>query len=259
MTEGATSPDGTAITPRGLALEGEVPEAFDTLATARRVLRTARSGALATLDPASGFPLSTLVNVATDGDGSPLLLVSRLALHTRNIEADPRVSIMVMSLGKGDPLAASERLSLVGRVARCDTPGPRARFLARHPKARLYADFPDFALYRLELEAAHLNGGFARAGRLEAGELLLDPAACAALAAIEPLELERLNTDHAASLGHMAGAAGGRWRATGLDPEGIDLIGGDQAARILFPAAVDGAETVRAGIALLEASLDRDG
>lgn len=263
MSEALSPRRQPAITPRGVELGGTGPASFDVLVTARRVLRSARSGAFATLDPASGFPLSTLINLATAGDGTPLLLLSRLALHTRNIEADPRASVMFATFGKGDPLAASERLSLVGRVERCSDALALARFLARHPKARLYAGFPDFALYRLVVEAAHLNGGFARAGTVEARELLLDPAACAALAEAEEGELARLNGEHAATLRlcatRLLGARDGRWQATGLDPEGIDLVHGDQTARLLFPALVDGPDALRAAFAKLEAGLSAIG
>lgn len=259
MSQAASSRNPQAITPRGVELGGAPPASFDVLATARRVLRSARSGAFATLDPASGFPLSTMVNLATDSDGTPLLLLSRLALHTRNVEADPRASLMFAVFGKGDPLAASERLSVVGRVERHDEPRALARLLSRHPKARLYAGFPDFALYRLTVEAAHLNGGFARAGSVTAEELLLAPAASAALAEVEQSELARLNAEGAGTLRRCAtrslGMRDGRWRATGLDPEGIDLILADQTARLVLPALVDGPEALRAALAQLEAGL----
>ena len=263
MSKAALSRSQPAITPRGVALGGTAPASFDALATARRVLRSARSGAFATLDPASGFPLSTLINLATDGEGTPLFLLSRLALHTRNIEADPRASVLFATFGKGDPLAASERLSVVGRAERCADSHALARFLARHPKARLYAGFPDFALYRLAVESVHLNGGFARAGTIEARELLLDPAACAALAQAEDEELARLNGEHATTLRlcatRLLGGREGRWRATGLDPEGIDLALGDQIARLLFPAPVDGPDALQAALTKLEAGFGAAG
>lgn len=259
MPKPAASREQPAITPRGVALGGTAPEAFDALVSARRALRSARSGAFATLDPASGFPLSTLINVATDSDGTPLFLLSRLALHTRNIEADPRASILFATFGKGDPLAASERLSVVGRAERCDEPHALRRFLARHPKARLYAGFPDFALYRLSVEALHLNAGFARAGTVAPGDLLLDPARCAALAEVEEAELARLNDEHAALLRNCAtrllGRRDGRWRATGLDPEGVDLVSGDLTARLVLPTLVDGPRALRRGLTELEAKL----
>ncbi|MFY8100563.1 MAG: HugZ family protein, partial [Allorhizobium sp.] len=126
---------------------------------------------MATLDRETGHPFASLVSVATDFDGSPLLLMSTLSAHTQNIEADPRVSLLLSQGGKGDPLA-HPRLTVIGRCARDPSPVARHRFLKRHPKSALYADFGDFAFYRITIESGHLNGGFARAARLSADELL---------------------------------------------------------------------------------------
>lgn len=239
MTE-AVAP--SAITPRGLELGGSAPDDFDAVAMARATLRKARIAALATLDPMSGFPLATLTNIATDVDGSPLFLASKLSLHTRNIEADPRVSVLVSSLGKGDPLANSARLSVVGRAERCTDENARRRFLARHPKAKLYADFPDFSLFRLSVQGFHPNGGFARAGEIAVGAVLLDLAGCEALIAAEDDAIAHMNEDHAEALSLYAtkllGLPEGRWKATGLDPEGLDLVCSDENGRLVFPSRV---------------------
>lgn len=221
----------------------EPPQAFpsfDAVALGKNLLRTIRSGALATLDP-NGVPFATLVTVATDADGSLLLLTSRLSGHTANMERDPRVSILLAQTGKGDPLA-HPRLTVMGRAERTDAPRVRARFLARHPKAELYADFPDFSFWRVEILGGHLNGGFARAASLSAADLRTDPAGAEALIEAEAGALEHMNQDHREALGlyatRLAGAAPGAWRTTGLDPEGIDLMLGDQTARVAFPERV---------------------
>lgn len=238
MTEAVTP----AITPRGLELGGSAPEDFDAVVMARTVLRTARIAALATLDPASGFPLATLTNIATDVDGAPLFLASKLSLHTRNIEADSRASVLVSSLGKGDPMANSARLSVVGRAERCSDANAKRRFLARHPKAKLYADFPDFSLFRLDVLGLHPNGGFARAGEIAVGEVLLDLAGCEALVAAEESAVAHMNEDHQEALNLYATKLlrlpEGRWKATGLDPEGLDLVCGEEAGRLPFPERV---------------------
>lgn len=244
-----------AITPRGIELDGAAPEDFDAVAMARATLRTARLGALATLDPQSGFPLATLTNIATDVDGTPLFLASKLALHTRNIEADPRASILVSSLGKGDPLANSARLSVVGTAERSDDPRALSRFLARHPKAKLYAGFPDFSLFRLSALGFHPNGGFARAGEIAVADVLLDLAGCEALAEAEEGAVAHMNDDHADALRlyatRLLGAAEGRWQATGLDPEGMDLVCGDASARLVFPEQVSDPVALRHMLAAL--------
>ncbi len=214
--------------------------AFDGVALAKELLRTVRAGALATLDPA-GFPFASLVTVATDHDGAPLLLMSRLAAHTRNLDADSRASILLAQGGKGDPLA-HPRLTVIGRVARIAEPRVRARFLARHPKAKLYADFADFAFWRMEPAGAHLNGGFARAMELTAEQIRTDLAGAEALAAAEEGALSHLNEDHRDALAlyatRLAGGPSADWRATGLDPDGLDLAAGDLTARIPFPERV---------------------
>src|SRR5215212_759581 len=123
---------------------------FDGVSLAKHLLRTIRAGGLATLDRAAGSPFASLVTVATDCDGSPLLLMSRLAAHTGNLEADPRASILLAQGGKGDPLA-HPRLTVLGRITRTEEPRVRSRFLARHPKANLYAGFADFSFWRMEM------------------------------------------------------------------------------------------------------------
>ncbi|MDB5590757.1 DUF2470 domain-containing protein [Enterovirga sp.] len=230
--------------------------AFDAPALARRLLRTVRSGALATLDRDTGAPFCSLVTVATDMDGSPLLLLSRLAAHTANLEREPRASLLLGLGGKGDPLA-HPRLTLSGRVVTAEGPQARRRFLARHPKAELYADFPDFGFRRLALEGAHLNGGFARAARLRPAELLVDMGPAAALAEAEHGAVAHLNADHPDALQlyavQLAGCPAGPWRATGLDPEGLDLLAGDLTARVVFPSPVNTAAELRGVLVALAA------
>lgn len=221
---------------------------FDAVGLGKALLRGVRLGALATLDRGSGAPFASLVTVATDGNGAPLLLLSRLSAHTLNLEADPRASLLLARGGKGDPLA-HPRLTVTGRALRTETPGVRARFLARHPKAELYADFPDFGFFRLEPTAGHLNGGFAKAATLEPVELLTDLAGAEALAAAEAGAMDHMNADHADALAlyatRLAGEEPGPWRCTGLDPEGIDLMAGDRTARVAFPERVVDAGAMR--------------
>jgi heme iron utilization protein len=214
---------------------------FDAVGLARGLLRGVRAGALATLDRATGAPFASLVTVATEVDGTPLMLLSRLSAHTLNLEADPRASLLLSPGGKGDPLA-HPRLTVSGTVERTEAPVARARFLARHPKAALYADFPDFGFLRLAVGAGHLNGGFAKAATLTAADLLLDMTGAEALADGAPGAVEHMNADHAEALERyatrLAGEAPGPWRTSGVDPEGIDLVAGDRTARVLFPERV---------------------
>jgi putative heme iron utilization protein len=154
----------------------------------RELIRSARSASLATLG-SDGHPAASLVSVATDIDGAPVILISALSAHTGNLLADPRASLLVSPGGKGDPLAHA-RVTLKLRARRIEREAPdgiriRRRFLAHQPKAALYADFPDFSFFALDIEAASLNGGFGRAYELIPADLLSDAAGAAALAEIE--------------------------------------------------------------------------
>ena len=215
-----------------------LPPGYDGLAEARRLLRAIRAGALATLTP-DGFPFASLVNVATDIDGAPLILTSSLSAHTQHMLADSRASLLLSEGGKGDPLA-HPRLTLVGRMAKIEgaaRAGVKARFLSRHPKSALYADFGDFAFWRLEIARAHLNGGFAKAASYEGAVILLPADESVLIARLEAETLERLNAepDFLRQVAARAGGpADGRWRVSGLDPEGLDLCAGDLTARAPF-------------------------
>jgi hypothetical protein len=229
------------ITDMKLELPAGAAPAFDAAGLAKALLRATRAGTLATLDPESGYPLATLVNVATDPAGRPLLLLSGLSLHTRNLARDPRASLLLAETGKGDPLA-HPRLTLVGAFAKTLDDAAERRFLSKHPKSKLYVDLPDFAFFAMEVKAIHLNGGFARAAKLAPEEVLTDLTGAEALLAAEPSAIEHMNQDHpdAAALyaTRLAGEKPGAWVVTGVDPEGLDLAAGDRAARVAFPRRV---------------------
>jgi heme iron utilization protein len=226
---------------------------FDAKSNAKTVLRSVRAGALATIDRNTGHPFGSLVNVATDSDGSPLILVSRLSTHTANLEADSRASVLLATTGKGDPLA-HPRLTVLGRFAQIARDAPdearvRRRFLARHPKAELYAGFTDFALWRMTIASAHLNAGFARAADLTAPDVMTDVSGAQDLLEVETSAVAHMNADHADALALYAtkllGGTAGSWRTTGLDPDGLDLACGDTTLRLDFPQRVTSAGRLR--------------
>ena len=132
-------------------------------ADASDLMKAARSCALGTLDVATSAPYVSLVTAALDDDGSPVVLISRLARHTRNIEADPRVSLLFTPVGAvaGDALALA-RLTVMGRLLPTARPTARSLFLATHPEAHVYAGFSDFGFFALTMERAHFIGGFGR-------------------------------------------------------------------------------------------------
>jgi putative heme iron utilization protein len=193
-------------------------------ADARRLIRARDRATLATT--IGGWPYASLVAVACDIDASPLLLLSDLAQHTRNLAADPRVSLQFEDTsGHADPLAGP-RLTLLGRAERCKDPRRAARFAARQPASAAYAGFADFRLYRVTIERGHLVAGFGRIAWVD-GEHLRFAADALALAAAEPEIVAHMNTDHADAVQlyarHLLGRAGEDWSMTGIDPEGLDL------------------------------------
>lgn len=208
----------------------------------RYLLRTAVSGSLATLDRENGHPYASLVLVATEPDGTPIFLISRLALHTLNLEKDPRASLLLDgTAGLADPLTGG-RATLIGtaRPHRSDT--ALRRFVQRHPAARAYASFPDFAIYALAVSSAHYIGGFGRIVDLAGATLVTDVTGAEALIAAEPDIVDHMNVDHADALELYATVFGrcppGAWRMTGIDPEGADLVHCNKATRVAFPAPV---------------------
>src|ERR1700691_1974150 len=184
--------------------EGAPAVEFDAQSIAKTLLRVTRAGTLATIDRNSGHPFASLVNAATDVDGSPLILISRLSTHTANLEQDKRASLLLASVGRGDPLA-HPRLTVLGDFAPIAREHPdearlRRRFLARHPKSELYAGFADFSFRRLAVVSAHLNAGFARAADLKAADLLTDIVGAENLIEAEAGAVGHMNDDHAAAL-----------------------------------------------------------
>ena len=221
---------------------------FDPKAAAKKLLREGRSGALATLMTDSHDPYCSLVNVATAADGAPLLLISRLAMHTKNILADPRVSVMIDERKEGDPLEGA-RVMLMGTAAATGDAQARRRYLARQPEADAFAGFADFAFYRVALKAAHLVAGFGRIIDLKPQEILTETADAAELVAAEPRILAHMNADHADAVRLYAtkllGAPDGEWRCVGCDPEGLELQLDRTALRLPFPQRVQAPDVLR--------------
>jgi putative heme iron utilization protein len=221
---------------------------FDPKAAAKTLLREARSAALATLMPGSGDPYCSLVNVATAASGAPLLLISQLAVHTKNILADPRVSLMLEERKPGDPLEGA-RVMLTGTAAPTDDPHARRRYLARQPGAEMFAGFADFGIYRVTLKAAHLVAGFGRIVDLAPDEILTDLAGADALVAAEPEIVAHMNDDHADAVRlyatRLLNAPDGAWRCVGCDPEGLDLQVGRAGRRLPFPQRVSAPGVLR--------------
>jgi putative heme iron utilization protein len=223
---------------------------------ARRLIRRCGHAALGTI--LDGGPYVSLAAVACDAAANPLLLLSDLAQHTRNIGVDPRVSLLFEATeGFSDPLAGP-RLSLVGRAVPMDDAAARARFVARHPSAAAYAAFADFRLYRLTAERGHLVAGFGRIDWIDGAALRVGDD-FVALAEAEAEILAHMNADHAATVElyaeRLLRRSGAGWRLSGIDPEGVDLRRDSETARLDFASPVaDPAAARVALIALAEAA-----
>jgi putative heme iron utilization protein len=215
-----------------------MPAKTEVAAAARAMLRRALKGSLATLESRDGYPYASLVTLGTAAAGAPTILISRLARHTANLAKDARASIMIDETGAlADPLQGA-RLTVWGTAEPVADEGIRRRFLARHPEAAVYVDFPDFAFWKLTLTGAHYIGGFGRIFDLDPGDLLLQLEAAGSLIEGETGIIAHMNEDHADAVELYATALGdgapGPWRMVGIDPEGFDLMLEGSARRIAF-------------------------
>jgi putative heme iron utilization protein len=217
---------------------------FDAAKLARSLLRRSRQGALATLVPGSGDPYCSLVNVASHPDGSPILLISRLALHTRNLLGDARLSLMLDERAEGDPLEGS-RIMLAGLAEQAsgdDVAILRQRYLNAHPSSEVFVNFKDFSFFRIRPIGAHLVAGFGRIVDLKPEQFLTNISDAASLLEAEQGAVDHMNADHREAMNLYAskllGAKSADWRCTGCDPDGIDLQAGATMLRLDFPRRI---------------------
>lgn len=219
----------------------------ETGAAARRLVRSQDRASLATSLAGDGTPYASLVLYATLADATPILLLSALAEHTKNLKADPRASLLVDdTAGLADPLTGA-RVTLVGRLEEVGDGSAQARYLARHPSAETYVGFGDFRFYALRMARAHLVAGFGRIHWIDAPAILAPPPP--ALAESEAGIIGHMNEDHADALdlyaARLLGRSGTGWRMTGIDAEGCDLRREGEVARLDFTTRIEDAETAR--------------
>jgi len=219
-------------------------DAGSTAFEARKLLRSARSGSLATTVD-GGQPFASLVTPACAPDLSLLLLLSNLSEHTRHLRAEPRCSILVCGAAESANPQTAPRVTVTGIGEVADDPDLKARYLAVHPYASLYSDFGDFHLWRIRPLGALLVGGFARATRIRQADLAPNPAAVTAIDAAEASIISHCNTDHPGALSAIAGEAGA-WRMVTADVDGMDLALEEQVRRVHWSASVTDAGGVRA-------------
>jgi putative heme iron utilization protein len=222
---------------------------------ARTLAAAIKTGTLCTLalEP-EGYPYGSFVTVALD-DGSPIFLISGLAEHTKNLERDPRASLLVAESGADDPLA-NGRVTLLGLCTRLEGDGTaRAAFLTVHPNAAYYADFRDFAFWRLRVNAVRYIGGYGRMSWIgpddwQAAEA--DPLAPYAAGAIA-----HMNADHADAIVLYCKAFSKATEITSATMTGVDRYGFDMSAktaegprpvRVAFDKPVGTPEELRASL-----------
>ena len=222
---------------------------------ARTLAGLGRTGTLATISRRhAGHPFASVMPYAVDDAGRPQFLISTMAMHTQNLEADPRASLLITQPDwSGDPLAAG-RLTLMGDARKLDTAGAaeaRPTYLARHERASHWVHFDDFAFWRLEIIDVYFVGGFAAMDWVAAADY--------AAARADPLAdvaggiLEHMNRDHAEALityaRHYAGEAADEATMVTVDRLGfrLRLRQGDRlsAVRIAFPREVTTADQSR--------------
>ncbi|MFN3231434.1 MAG: HugZ family protein [Alphaproteobacteria bacterium] len=230
------------------------PSDQDDAVLVRGLLRQARKAALGTLMP-DGSPYVSLVEIAADMAGRPLLLLSDLAQHSQNLKQRPWASLLVEgSPGEGTALAGA-RVSLQGHIRSCGDALAQGRYLARHPHAADYAAMGDFHFYRFELVRAHLVAGFGRIAWIDADQVLIGGAVVEELAESEAGIVGHMNEDHADAIALYAAVLNGEpadtWSMTGIDPDGIDLTAGTRDSRVSFESPLTSASEARATLVSL--------
>jgi putative heme iron utilization protein len=229
--------------PKGAMAPGPAPDW-----QSRQLLRAARSGVLATQK--AGQPFASLVTPACAPDGSILMFLSTLSEHTRQLRAEPRCSLMVMGEAVSANPQTAPRVTITGLAEVETDPALKARWLAVHPYAQLYAEFGDFSLWRIRPQAAQLVGGFARAFRLKPAELAPNPEAMAAILAAEADIIAHCNQNHADALALIVGEPGA-WRMVAVDVDGCDLACAaendqdERVKRVSWSGPVEGSAAVR--------------
>ncbi len=228
---------------------------------ARLLVRQRGVGALATAMAEGGAPYASMVTYACDHRGQPLFLFSTLSDHTQNILGNPQASLLVEQAANNRNPQTGPRVTLMGTIKRDKDPATRARFLARHPDAALYADFGDFAFYRMKVEKAHYVGGFARAVWFDAKHILTPVGVAKEAAAMEAGVVEHMNDDHGDAIRAYAESLLGRkpanWSMTGCDSDGVDLRGNARYARLNFPNPVANSKDCREALIDLAARARR--
>jgi putative heme iron utilization protein len=177
-----------------------------------------------------------------------LLLLSGLSEHTRHLRADPRCSVLVAGAQEDANPQTTPRVTVTGIAEVMNDAALKARYIAVHPYASLYADFGDFALWRIRPANGLYVGGFGRAARLAAADLSPDPLGVAAIDAAASQIIADCNADHASALALIAGGPGD-WQMVSVDVDGCDLACGERVVRVHWTMPVTDTGQLRSELA----------
>jgi len=216
---------------------------------ARLLLRRARTAALGTmnLDPAG--PYVSLVNIATDPSGHPIIFISKLAWHSRNILARPEGSLMVSEIPVAGDALTGPRATVMGHFEPVPAAEIAQRYAHHHPAALAYLDFPDFSFWRLIPHKIHAVAGFGRIETMEPDEVFLPENIVAAVMASADSAILHMNADHADAVGlyaeRLLGGGPGKWQITSIDPDGAHLQGDGRVLRLTFERPAEKGDDLR--------------
>ncbi|PKR53550.1 HugZ family protein [Thalassospira marina] len=255
-------------------MEQKPPAPANDAASLRRLMRQAAEATLATIahdhgQVENGWPVASMVQPVIDIDGTPIILISELADHTRHIHHDPRISLMFrpgpMQQGaitstaapstaptvsqtpvpapNALPVTDTQRLTIFGRASRVKDTRIQNRYLAIQPEAGLYAGFADFGFYRVDVEAAYWVGGFGKQRRLRGDQLCCSD--CADLITGHDALIADLNKTRSALIAqiahlHLPGAGDSEtgWKVVAIDCDGANFTCNDTVWRIDFPHTI---------------------
>lgn len=222
-------------------------------AEARQFLSSTHSGVLSTISARlGGYPFGSIAPFVLDHDGNPLILISTIAEHTKNIQADARVSLIAFDPATPD-MQAGARLTVIGKAIPTDKDESlRARYLRYFPQAEGYFGMHDFLFHRIEMEQARFIGGFGKIHWIAGDELRAPPHR---LAAEETAILDHMNADHAENLRaycrHVHGVEAAQAAMIGIDTAGFDVRADGKLLRFAFDTPVTDAQEARQALVAL--------
>ena len=218
------------------------PQLITIGAAARALVRGCDNAVLSTGQTADGWPYGSLVMTACDYEGRPIMLLSDLAEHSKNLKQDSRVSLVFDATDGLEDRLTGARVTVMGRATVTNTPIDRMRYLARHSSAAVYADFNDFNFYTLEVIRVHQVAGFGAIDWIPGAAFLYQSGPFGEFAVIEKQIVEnfkRRNLDvKSLCLGTTLAGFDDDWEITGVDPEGCDLRARGRVARFKFDKPV---------------------